>query len=89
MDVCNNFTLSLTGGFQECRNCGREKKFHKLDFENNTIEYVPKTTNNNAGMLFYYVKPSFSSKNFNRLHLKNKQRKMNLEQRHAINLNWH
>ncbi|CAD8200426.1 unnamed protein product [Paramecium pentaurelia] len=48
MDVCSNFTLSLTGGFQECRNCGREKKFHRLDFENNNIEYVKKSNNNDA-----------------------------------------
>jgi hypothetical protein len=35
--------------------CPLREGFNKLDFENNTIEYVPKTTNNNAGILFYYV----------------------------------
>ncbi|CAD8116630.1 unnamed protein product [Paramecium sonneborni] len=26
MNICSNFTLSLTGGFQECRNFGNKKK---------------------------------------------------------------
>ncbi|CAD8109233.1 unnamed protein product [Paramecium sonneborni] len=52
MNVCSNFALSLTGGFQECRNCGREKKFHNLDFENKNIEYVQKSTNNSNAAKF-------------------------------------
>ena len=48
MDVCKNFQLSLTGAFQECRNCKKEKKFHIIDFDSGTIEYIPKAVNNNA-----------------------------------------
>ncbi|CAD8208218.1 unnamed protein product [Paramecium octaurelia] len=56
MNVCSNFALSLTGSFHECRNCGREKKFHRLDFENNNIEYVQKTNNNNNAAKFQQEK---------------------------------
>ncbi|CAK61335.1 unnamed protein product (macronuclear) [Paramecium tetraurelia] len=52
MNVCSNFALSLTGSFHECRNCGREKKFHRLDFESNNIEYVQKPINNNNAAKF-------------------------------------
>jgi hypothetical protein len=52
----------LTGGFQECRNCKKEKKFHKLDFDSGTIEYIPKTTNSNACTLTNYLANLLQSK---------------------------